>query len=57
MHTDQSPAPHAARLPAQGRAPESGERRLLLAVDAPSLLHRNHHARAHTDLRDRKSVV
>nr|WP_235734963.1 hypothetical protein [Nocardioides alcanivorans] len=28
-------------------------RRLLLAVDAPSLLHRNHHARAHTDLRDR----
>ena len=28
-------------------------RRLLLAVDAPSLLHRNHHARAETDLRDR----
>lgn len=28
-------------------------RRLLLAVDAPSLLHRNHHARAHTQLRDR----
>ncbi|WP_460792106.1 5'-3' exonuclease [Nocardioides maradonensis] len=28
-------------------------RRLLLAVDAPSLLHRNHHARAHTRLRDR----
>lgn len=28
-------------------------RRLLLAVDAPSLLHRHHHARAHTDLRDR----
>jgi len=27
--------------------------RLLLAVDAPSLLHRHHHARAHTDLRDR----
>ncbi|MGZ4493458.1 MAG: 5'-3' exonuclease [Nocardioides sp.] len=30
----------------------SAERRLLLAVDAPSLLHRNHHARAETDLRD-----
>ncbi len=29
-------------------------RRLLLVVDAPSLLHRNHHARAHTDLRDRQ---
>ena len=28
-------------------------RRLLLAVDAPSLLHRNHHARHHSDLRDR----
>ncbi|MFC5730581.1 MULTISPECIES: 5'-3' exonuclease [Nocardioides] len=28
-------------------------RRLLLAVDAPSLLHRNHHARAHTRLKDR----
>lgn len=27
--------------------------RLLLAVDAPSLLHRNHHARAETGLRDR----
>lgn len=29
------------------------ERRLLLAVDAPSLLHRNHHARAETGLLDR----
>lgn len=29
------------------------ERRLLLAVDAPSLLHRNHHARAHTRQLDR----
>ena len=29
------------------------EPRLLLAVDAPSLLHRNHHARAHTGLLDR----
>ncbi|MEV5001763.1 5'-3' exonuclease [Nocardioides sp. LML1-1-1.1] len=28
-------------------------RKLLLAVDAPSLLHRNHHARAHTRHRDR----
>ncbi|RYB89948.1 5'-3' exonuclease [Nocardioides oleivorans] len=29
-------------------------RRLLLVVDAPSLLHRNHHARAHTRLTDRQ---
>ncbi len=29
------------------------ERRLLLAVDAPSLLHRNHHARAESALHDR----
>jgi len=29
------------------------DRRLLLAVDAPSLLHRNHHARAHTRILDR----
>lgn len=29
-------------------------RRLLLAVDAPSLLHRNHHARRETDLRDQQ---
>ncbi|MCL2541827.1 MAG: 5'-3' exonuclease [Nocardioidaceae bacterium] len=33
--------------------PEERHRRLLLAVDAPSLLHRNHHARAHTRLLDR----
>lgn len=33
-------------------APER-PRRLLLAVDAPSLLHRNHHARAHTRHLDR----
>src|SRR6187200_1420499 len=32
--------------------PHPGERRLLLAVDAPSLLHRNHHARADTGLLD-----
>ena len=36
------PAPHPDR-----------PRRLLLAVDAPSLLHRNHHARAHTRILDR----
>ena len=29
------------------------DRRLLLVVDAPSLLHRNHHARAHTRMADR----
>ncbi|WP_239021609.1 5'-3' exonuclease [Nocardioides jishulii] len=33
--------------------PPERPRRLLLAVDAPSLLHRNHHARAHTRLMDR----
>ncbi|MGA8848068.1 MAG: 5'-3' exonuclease H3TH domain-containing protein [Nocardioides sp.] len=32
-------------------APRPGTR-LLLCIDAPSLLHRNHHARASTDLRD-----
>lgn len=32
---------------------DTRDRRLLLVVDAPSLLHRNHHARAHTGLRDR----
>ncbi len=50
MHTHPSPAQSAT--PAS--MSPSGERRLLLAVDAPSLLHRNHHARAHTDLRDRQ---
>lgn len=35
------------------QTPPPRARRLLLTVDAPSLLHRNHHARAHTDLRDR----
>ncbi|MET0447050.1 MAG: 5'-3' exonuclease H3TH domain-containing protein [Aeromicrobium sp.] len=34
-------------------APEDRPRRLLLVVDAPSLLHRNHHARAHTGMTDR----
>ncbi|QYJ05403.1 hypothetical protein KUV85_06905 [Nocardioides panacisoli] len=33
--------------------PPPHDRRLLLAVDAPSLLHRNHHARATSGLRDR----
>lgn len=33
--------------------PPHRERKLLLAVDAPSLLHRNHHARAETGLQDR----
>jgi DNA polymerase-1 len=37
----------------QTPGPSSPEPRLLLSVDAPSLLHRNHHARAETDLRDR----
>ena len=32
---------------------DPGTRRLLLVVDAPSLLHRNHHARAHTRIKDR----
>ena len=32
---------------------EFRDRKLLLVVDAPSLLHRNHHARAHTGIRDR----
>ncbi|SKB09495.1 5'-3' exonuclease [Aeromicrobium choanae] len=33
--------------------PVNRPRKLLLVVDAPSLLHRNHHARAHTRLMDR----
>ena len=36
----------------QTPGPLSREPRLLLAVDAPSLLHRNHHARAESALRD-----
>src|SRR5687767_14228343 len=32
---------------------DADARRLLLVVDAPSLLHRNHHARAHTRIKDR----
>lgn len=34
-------------------ASESLRRRLLVVVDAPSLLHRSHHARAHTRILDR----
>ncbi|MCL3818386.1 5'-3' exonuclease [Aeromicrobium wangtongii] len=34
-------------------ASEDRPRKLLLVVDAPSLLHRNHHARAHTRMTDR----
>jgi DNA polymerase-1 len=33
--------------------PDDRPRKLLLVVDAPSLLHRNHHARAHTRTTDR----
>jgi 5'-3' exonuclease len=33
--------------------PDDRPRKLLLVVDAPSLLHRNHHARAHTQIMDR----
>jgi DNA polymerase-1 len=42
-------------MPAPHPEPDAdpGSRRLLLAVDAPSLLHRNHHARAHTRILDR----
>jgi DNA polymerase-1 len=36
----------------QSPSPLPREPRLLLAVDAPSLLHRNHHARAESALRD-----
>ncbi len=35
------------------QASQSRDRKLLLVVDAPSLLHRNHHARAHTRIVDR----
>jgi 5'-3' exonuclease len=34
-------------------ASEDRPRKLLLVVDAPSLLHRNHHARSHTKITDR----
>jgi DNA polymerase-1 len=34
-------------------SPDDPSRKLLLVVDAPSLLHRNHHARAHTGFTDR----
>ena len=41
-----TPPPHSGQT-------HSGRPRLLLAVDAPSLLHRNHHARAESALHDR----
>ena len=41
----------AILMPAPDAEPRA--RRLLLVVDAPSLLHRNHHARAHTRALDR----
>lgn len=34
-------------------SPDDRPRKLLLVVDAPSLLHRNHHARAYTGITDR----
>lgn len=34
-------------------SPEPPDRNLLVVVDAPSLLHRSHHARAHTRIMDR----
>ena len=48
--TPSSPLPPPPSPPAPAR---SRARRLLLVVDAPSLLHRHHHARAHTGLLDR----
>ncbi|TIC85632.1 5'-3' exonuclease H3TH domain-containing protein [Nocardioides sp. GY 10127] len=53
---DPAPAP-ASDAPAQPSAAaalaRTGEKKLLLVVDAPSLLHRNHHARAYTRMVDR----
>jgi len=40
-------------IPMLSTAPPTRSRRLLLVVDAPSLLHRHHHARSHTRLVDR----
>lgn len=58
---DRDPARRSARLrwspipmhPSPTEPSDPGTRRLLLVVDAPSLLHRNHHARAHTRIKDR----
>lgn len=51
---DASPAAAARRVAAITMpAPDVPRRKLLLVVDAPSLLHRNHHARAHTRVLDR----
>jgi len=46
-------SPALSPTTAASPTPSSRERRLLLTVDAPSLLHRNHHGRAGTELRDR----
>ncbi len=51
MQTPGTPAPEPVPQPVPEPTPEA---RLLLAVDAPSLLHRNHHARAESGLRDRE---
>ncbi|MCL8026448.1 5'-3' exonuclease H3TH domain-containing protein [Nocardioides bruguierae] len=40
---------------AQAALSRTSEKKLLLVVDAPSLLHRNHHARAYTQMVDRAS--
>ncbi len=42
-----------AAIPMPPPEQDRRDRKLLLAVDAPSLLHRNHHARAHTRITDR----
>ncbi len=48
------PTPHDPPYdPVSDRSSDSRSRKLLLVVDAPSLLHRNHHARAHTRILDR----
>lgn len=52
-HTEEIRTPRLAPI-AMTPPPPARARRLLLVVDAPSLLHRNHHARAHTMLRDRQ---
>ncbi len=40
-------------IPMSAPSSDPRDRKLLLVVDAPSLLHRNHHARAHTRIMDR----
>ncbi|WP_082503100.1 5'-3' exonuclease [Nocardioides sp. Leaf307] len=50
--TDASPASASPGSALPVTAPPAQSRKLLLAVDAPSLLHRNHHARAESALLD-----